>query len=88
VGLIRIARLRKEIGLYKRILVAYREEAELGIVEVLRKELEDGGIKDLSRRMLYEYIRSKYNIVSRDRLYRVLDTLNPEAVRRRRVKAK
>lgn len=66
----------------------YCEEAELGIVEVLRKELEDGGIKDLSRRMLYEYIRLKYNIVSRDRLYRVLDALNPEAVRRRRVKAK
>lgn len=80
-----MACLRKEIGLYKRILAAYRKDAELAIAEVLRQELDNRNIKDFSRRILYEYMRSKYNIVSRDRLYRVLYVLNLDVVRRRRI---
>lgn len=84
VGEQRIAVIRKRMGLYKRVPLDQREESEQQIRAILRKELDDGYIEEYGRRMLYEYIRTRYNCVSRDRLYKVLIELNPEGVEQRK----
>ncbi|KAK6429026.1 hypothetical protein LTR95_014827 [Oleoguttula sp. CCFEE 5521] len=88
IGPTRMARMRKDMGLYKRVPSEHREVAEREMMEVLRRELQDGNMEDLGRRMLYEYMRMRYSLVSRDRLYHALGVLNPNGVQRRRTNAK
>lgn len=54
-----------ELGLKKRLLRHQHAEMDRTIDEILGKEMEEGHIEDYGRRNLYQYIRSKYNIVGR-----------------------
>lgn len=66
IGSKRIARLRKEMGLLKRIPAEERDDAEAAIAKLLHQELKDGNnIRELGRKQLYKHIRSKYNVVGR-----------------------
>lgn len=60
IGLQPLARLRKKMGLIKRIDEAREEELHARITEVLLQEKQDGSIEDFSREKLYEFIRNKY----------------------------
>ncbi|EME49448.1 hypothetical protein DOTSEDRAFT_30684 [Dothistroma septosporum NZE10] len=66
IGAKRIARLRKEMGLLKRIPAGERDDAEAVIARLLHQELKDGNnIRELGRKQLYKHIRSKYNVIGR-----------------------
>lgn len=66
IGEKRIARLRKEMGLLKRIPASERDDAEAAIAQLLHQELKDGNkIRELGRQQLYKHIRSRYNVVGR-----------------------
>lgn len=65
IGRQRYARLRKELGLYKRVPAEKQDEAEAAIEAVLKKELDTSVVETYGRRHLYSYLRSKYNVVGR-----------------------
>ncbi|KAF2715837.1 hypothetical protein K431DRAFT_236808, partial [Polychaeton citri CBS 116435] len=43
-------------------------------------------VKDFSKGHFYTYMRLKYNVIRRDRLYSLVQELNPNAVTHRRKK--
>jgi hypothetical protein len=59
------ARLRKKLGLIKRLPVEAHSEAESAIADLLREEFADTNVEQLNREHLYAYLRAKYNIVGR-----------------------
>lgn len=65
IGKSRLARFRKEMGLFKRCPAADSELAEGAIAKALLQEIKNGGIEQMGRRQLYEYLRAKYNVVGR-----------------------
>ena len=66
IGEKRIARLRKEMGLLKRIPAEERDDAEAAIAKLLHQELKNGNnIRELGRKQLYKHIRSRYNVIGR-----------------------
>ncbi|KAK4508353.1 hypothetical protein PRZ48_002091 [Zasmidium cellare] len=65
IGKIRLARLRKEMGLYKKCPPKEQELAEGAIAKALLQEIKNGGIEQMGRTKLYNYLRAKYNVVGR-----------------------
>ena len=61
----KLAKIRKSIGLYKHVLADSIQAVTDRIEEVLKHKYREGNIKDLRRRILYNKMRSKYNLVSR-----------------------
>lgn len=57
--------MRKKIGLLKRTIVAQRRAIDAAIADALEIELARSQIEDLSRYMLYTYMRKRYNIIGR-----------------------
>lgn len=65
VGKARLGKLRKEMGLFKRCPARDEELAEGAIAKALLQEIRNGGIEQMGRKQLYEYLRAKYNVVGR-----------------------
>lgn len=84
----RIAKIRKDMGLYKQVSAADLPLAQELMEAILKHELDLGEVENFGKNFLYTKMRSKYNIVSRDRMWSVLKELNPEGVRRRLTKTK
>jgi hypothetical protein len=53
------------IGLVRRVSPSDVEEVETKLLEIVRKELDDGFIEGLGRNNLHAYFRSRMHIVSR-----------------------
>ncbi|CAK3927847.1 Hypothetical predicted protein [Lecanosticta acicola] len=83
-----LARLRREGGLYKRVEKDQEERIKEEITEALRLEFgQDFDMpEDMATRDLSVYLRSKYNIVGRDRIRKIAAELNPDWVQRRKQK--
>jgi Clr5 domain len=61
-----LSRIRKDMGLVRKVSPVNREEAEKLLLETVRKELDKGFIEGLGRGNLYSYFRSSVmQIVSR-----------------------
>ena len=65
IGIRRVARLRKEMGLMKRLEGNNAIAMEAAATEALQNELDSGHVEDFGRGHLYTYMRSKYQIVGR-----------------------
>ncbi|KAF7192141.1 hypothetical protein HII31_06527 [Pseudocercospora fuligena] len=79
----RLAKLRKDMGMYKRTEKEQRPLQEGQVEEILRKEFEDPQIRDMSLKKLHKYLHAKHNIWGRDRLYDIARKLDPEGPARR-----
>ncbi|KAK6429957.1 hypothetical protein LTR95_013891 [Oleoguttula sp. CCFEE 5521] len=84
----RLQRMRLALGLKQRVPGADREQMEALMVEKLAYEMEQGQIEDLGKHHLYRFMRSKYNIIGRERLYAIARTNYSEVIEPRRQKAK
>jgi len=60
-----VTRLRKEIGLRRRMGVFERQERDTQLFQVLQEELNDGRIKGYGRRLLYDYFKKNGQLVTR-----------------------
>ncbi|KAF2857254.1 hypothetical protein K470DRAFT_261006 [Piedraia hortae CBS 480.64] len=81
-----VAKIRKEMGLYKRTMPYEEDEVDQNIEEVLERELKDKKVTGLNRNELYDYIRRQYphlRIVGRNRVARIARRINPQAVQDR-----
>ncbi|EMF09311.1 uncharacterized protein SEPMUDRAFT_51826, partial [Sphaerulina musiva SO2202] len=81
-------RIQKEIGFIKQVPAERHTEAEVEIAIVLSEELSKSSVKTYRRRNLYIYLRSRTNLIRRDRVYCIYKLLNPNGVQRRRDKAR
>ncbi|EME80518.1 uncharacterized protein MYCFIDRAFT_216252 [Pseudocercospora fijiensis CIRAD86] len=79
----RLAKLRKEMGMYKRTEKEQRPLQEGQVEEILKKEFEDPRVRDMSLKKLHKYLHAKHNIWGRDRLYHIAKKLDPEGPARR-----
>lgn len=80
----RVAKCRKEMGLYKRVDADKRGVAERTVEELLKKELEENeAVRELGQKALYKHLRSKYNVTGRDRIFTIAKRLDPEGPERR-----
>lgn len=77
------ARIRKELGLYKRLPPEAWEAAEAEITTILQQELVNTVVESYGQGNLYTYLRSKYNIISRDRVHKISKLLNPQGIENR-----
>lgn len=66
------SRMRRAMGLAKRIEPWQEEDLDVQIREVLRQEYDDGAIEDYGKGHLYQYIREKYHIIGRYALVELL----------------
>ncbi|OXV10153.1 hypothetical protein Egran_02085 [Elaphomyces granulatus] len=79
-----LSRIRKSMGLLRRVSPFDQEESQRLLLETVQKELDKGFIEGFGRGNLYSYFRSKVmHIVSRDRLFAAIKTLDPDGVTRR-----
>ena len=60
-----VTRIRKDLGLTRRLAIAHRKEADGRLFEVLTEELKDGRIEGYGRGLLYTYFKSKGHAASR-----------------------
>jgi hypothetical protein len=60
-----LQRLRKKIGLLRRVSLQNREEADQLLLSLVQKELDKGTIEGFGRGNLYTYFRNSMHIVSR-----------------------
>jgi hypothetical protein len=60
-----LQRLRKKMGLIRRVSLQSREEADKFLLEHVQKELDKGTIEGLGRGHLYTYFRNSMHLVSR-----------------------
>lgn len=60
-----LARIRKEMGLRRRINPGATEEADCAVRELVQKELDKGFIEGLGRGNLFSYFRNQMHIISR-----------------------
>lgn len=60
-----LARIRKELGLYKRVEAEDEQEAETEARKVLAKELDEGHVENFGVRNLYTYLRAEYGLIGR-----------------------
>jgi hypothetical protein len=60
-----LQRIRREMGLVRRISPSDVEEVETKLLEIVQKELDNGFIEGLGRNNLHAYFRSRMHIVSR-----------------------
>ena len=79
-----LAKLRRSTGLYKRVPSDKIEEVEQAMREALKNEMETGHIEDFGRGHLYTWMRSRYNLIGRDRMYRIAKEVDPDMAARRR----
>ena len=80
----RVAKCRKEMGLYKRVDGEKKGAAETEVEELLRKEIEeDENVRNLGQKALYKHLRAKYNVTGRDRIFSIAKKLDPEGPERR-----
>ncbi|OQN95138.1 hypothetical protein B0A48_18723 [Cryoendolithus antarcticus] len=84
----RLQRMRLALGLKQRVPGADREQMDALMAEKLAYEMEQGQIEDLGKHHLYRFMRSKYNIIGRERLYAIARTNYSEVIEPRRQKAK
>lgn len=70
VNLLRLRRLRREVGLFKRTVKSQAEDTDAMMRRVLQQELDDGVIQEMGRMHLYNYMRAKYNIHGRSVAFR------------------
>ena len=59
-----MTRLRKEIGLLRRIGVFERNERDAQLFQVLQEELNNRRIEGYGRRLLYDYFRKNRQLVT------------------------
>jgi hypothetical protein len=64
-----VMRLRREIGLLRRMGVFERKERDTQLFEVLREELDNGRIEGYGRRLLHDYFRKNGQLVARYLLF-------------------
>ena len=57
--------MRKDMGLYKRTEGASVEAVEEAIRQALSYEYDQGHIEDYGRSYVYQYMRTKYNLIGR-----------------------
>lgn len=60
-----LKRIRREMGLYKKIPAERVEEVEEAMLEFLNQEYAAGRAKDLGRKHLYTYTRIHMNLIGR-----------------------
>jgi hypothetical protein len=60
-----VIRIRKQMGLVRRINVFDRKAMDKQMFEVLERELDDGRIAGYGRRHLYVYFRRQGHLVTR-----------------------
>jgi hypothetical protein len=60
-----VTRLRKEIGLLRRIGVFKRNKRDAQLFQVLQEELNNGRIEGYSQRLLHDYFRKNRQLVTR-----------------------
>jgi hypothetical protein len=63
-----VTRLRREMGLLRRLSVFEREERDTQLFEILREELDNGRIEGYGRRLLRDYFQKNGQLVARYRL--------------------
>jgi hypothetical protein len=65
VSITRVTRIRKKLGLVRRITALDRQEADTQLFDILRAELDDGRIVGYGRRHLQLYFRQQGQLVTR-----------------------
>ncbi|KAM3415111.1 hypothetical protein BST61_g10240 [Cercospora zeina] len=79
----RVRKLRKDMGLYKRVDADRRDVAEGTVEELLKLEFQDEDIRNMGHKQLYRYMRKKYNVTGRDRMFVIAKKVDPEGPERR-----
>ncbi|KAF2206555.1 hypothetical protein CERZMDRAFT_89180 [Cercospora zeae-maydis SCOH1-5] len=79
----RVSKLRKDMGLYKRVDADRRDAAENTVEELLKLEFQDENIRNMGHKQLYRYMRNKYNVTGRDRMFVIAKKVDPEGPERR-----
>ncbi|CAK1356560.1 hypothetical protein CB0940_12140 [Cercospora beticola] len=80
---VRVRKLRKDMGLYKRVDADRRDVAENTVEELLKLEFQNEEIRNMGHKQLYRYMRKKYNVAGRDRMFVIAKKLDPEGPDRR-----
>jgi hypothetical protein len=65
VSITRVTRIRRKLGLVRRITALDRQEADAQLFDILRAELDDGRIAGYRRRHLQLYFRQQGQLVTR-----------------------
>ncbi|KAI9779460.1 MAG: hypothetical protein M1816_001870, partial [Peltula sp. TS41687] len=78
-----LVRIRKSMGLLRRLPLENRQEADRQLRELVQLELAKGEITGYGRELLHTHFRAQGYIASRDRLFAVVRELDPEGVAQR-----
>jgi hypothetical protein len=79
-----LVKLRFQLNLQRRIRSSEKERANKVVQRMVTEELRKGQIEGYRRGLLHSYFRQQGYIVSRDRLFGVYRSLNPDAIKQRR----
>jgi tRNA threonylcarbamoyladenosine modification (KEOPS) complex Pcc1 subunit len=60
-----LARIRRDLGLVRRMTINQRKEVDSQLFELLTEEVKDGRIEGYGRRLLYTYFKTKGHSASR-----------------------
>ncbi|KAI9882893.1 MAG: hypothetical protein M1823_005351 [Watsoniomyces obsoletus] len=75
-----LVRIRKELGLRRRMALTDKDEANRQRKLLVQREFDKGAIQGYGRGTLYYHLRSQGCVASRDRAFRALKEIDPEGV--------
>lgn len=62
---IQVTRLRKDIGLLRRMAIFEKQQRDQQLFQVLQEELDDGRIEGYGQRLLHDHFRKNGQLVTR-----------------------